>query len=182
MKRFLPLILAAMMIMAGCNSGSTADSGIKQQNGERPQMSQNGERPQRQRTENGENTERPQRRNSENSENADSTGERPQREKRQNSGEETERVGEQRVERAQKAENSGKTVSGTVQSIVGNEVVLLINGSEETATYLLPVGMAIGQKDFTSVKVGNRLTITFGTHPDDGSEIITAVEIAGNGR
>ena len=167
------------MIMAGCNSGSTTDSGAKQQNGERPQMSQNGERPQRQRSENGENTERPQRQRSENT---DSTGERPQREKRQNSGENTELVGEQRVERTQKAENSGKTVSGTVQSIVGNEVVLLINGGEETATYLLPVGMVIGQKDFTSVKAGNRLTITFGTHPDDGSEIITAVEIAGNGR
>ena len=179
MKRFLPLILAAMMIMAGCNSGSTTDSGNKQQNGERPQMSQNGERPQRQRSENGENTEQPQRQRNEN---IDSTGERPQREKRQNSGEETERVGEQRVERTQKAKNSGKTISGTVQSIVGNEVVLLINGSEETATYLLPVGMAIGQKDFTSVKAGNRLTITFGTHPDDGSEIITAVQIAGNGR
>lgn len=167
------------MIIAGCNSGSTTDSGAKQQNGERPQTSQNGERTQRQRSENGENTERPQRQQSEN---ADSTGERPQREKRQNSGENTERVGEQRVERAQRAENSGKTVSGTVQSIVGNEVVLLINGSEETATYLLPVGMAIGQKDFTSVKAGNRLTITLGNHPDDGSEIITAVEIAGNGR
>ena len=161
MKRFLPLILAAMMIMAGCNSGSTADSGNKQQNGERAQMSQNGERPQRQNS--GERKERPQRQQNENSAEGERVGERPQRSEKE-------------------ASANGKTVSGTVQSIVGNEVVLLINGSEETATYLLPVGMAIGQKDFSSVKEGNRLTITFGTHPDDGSEIITAVQIAGNGR
>lgn len=49
--------------------------------------------------------------------------------------------------------------------------------TQVTETYLLPVGMTIGSKDFSSVKTGNTLKIYFGTDPDDGSEIITAVEL-----
>ena len=54
------------------------------------------------------------------------------------------------------------------------------------AVCLLAVGASswiavqrIGGKDFSSVTAGNTLKITFGTHPDDGSEIITAVSIVG---
>ena len=50
-------------------------------------------------------------------------------------------------------------------------------GQETTATYLIPVGMAIGNKDFSAIKAGNTLRIYFGTDPNDGSEIITAVEL-----
>lgn len=121
-----------------------------------------------------------------------------------------------------------KVVTGKVKSIVGNEVVLIIaqssdtagrqkdkentdksaaaasqekNGTtklseqeteaktavqtnfsqgetpEMTATYLIPVGMAVGNKDFSSIKAGNTLRLYFGTDPGDGSEIITAVEL-----
>lgn len=48
---------------------------------------------------------------------------------------------------------------------------------EVTETYLIPVGMAIGNKDFSVIKTGNTLRIYFGTDPGDGSEIITAVEL-----
>jgi len=133
--------------------------------------------------------------------------------------------------------NATKTVTGTVQSIVGNEVTLLItsgggqqraerpkreiaegekaadmpqraefadgemrqrgaeteNGmmaedkkaersKEQTATYLLPVGMSMGSKDYSSITAGNTLKIYFGSHPDDGSEIITGVEVMGGRR
>lgn len=121
-----------------------------------------------------------------------------------------------------------KTVMGTVKSIVGNEVVLIVaqksnasaestnqgksanttggssqagsvnqqsdsatgtkavdnsdtsaesSAQEETETYLIPVGMSIGNKDFTSIKAGNTLKIYFGTDSNDGSEMITAVEL-----
>ena len=161
--------------------------------------------------------------------------------------------GAQAVARAQKSaavisdavkEKATKTVTGTVQSIVGNEVTLLINASgtgrrtdradrpqisaeagekaselpqraeftggeerkrrqreddaksasEETAsaergskqqtteTCLLPVGMSMGSKDYSSVTAGNTLKIYFGSHPDDGSEIIIAVEVMGGRR
>lgn len=129
--------------------------------------------------------------------------------------------------------NSSKIITGTVKSIVGNEVVLIVTqnsvgaqtqenkeismnvkddssadnissqqelGSkqqndnalqQDTAelhaagnepqqvieTYLIPVGMAIGNKDFTAIKAGDTLTIYFGTDSNDGSEIITAVEL-----
>ena len=131
-----------------------------------------------------------------------------------------------------------KVVSGTVESIVGNEVTLLISSESEglvsekpsetaegeipdhsravngrqqrmektdaerpqrrqreeisnnfeksgsnpvsttkTQKYILPVGMKMGIKDFSSVSAGNTLRIYFGIHPNDGSEIITAVEV-----
>ena len=47
----------------------------------------------------------------------------------------------------------------------------------ETNQFLLPVGMTIGRGDFTSVTVGMKLRITFGTHPTDHTEIITAVTV-----
>lgn len=95
---------------------------------------------------------------------------------------------------------AGNTITGKVKSIVGNEIVLIITqktntadkenstdtsgamqaesaGQEITATYLIPVGMAIGNKDFSSIKAGNTLKIYFGTDPSDNSEIITAVEL-----
>lgn len=56
------------------------------------------------------------------------------------------------------------------------------SADEKTAVYLLPVGMKIGSKDYSSVSAGNTLKIYFGTHPDDGSEIITAVEVANSRR
>lgn len=124
-----------------------------------------------------------------------------------------------------------KIVTGRVQSIVGNEVVLIITQSSDTAgrqknqaetdkaaavsqeengtaklaeqeaeaqaavqadfsegetpettqTYLIPVGMAVGDKDFSSIKAGNTLNLYFGTDPGDGSEIITAVELRQQG-
>lgn len=48
---------------------------------------------------------------------------------------------------------------------------------EATATYLIPVGMAVGNKDFSSIKAGNTLRLYFGTNPSDGSVMITAVEL-----
>ena len=48
---------------------------------------------------------------------------------------------------------------------------------EVTETYLIPVGMAVGNKDFSAIKAGNTLRLYFGTDPNDGSEIITAVEL-----
>lgn len=145
--------------------------------------------------------------------------------------------------------NAVRTVTGTVQSIVGNEVTLLIsdqksgenterpargerpfaeiaegekasdmpqraefadgerkqrrekaesaeagveNGTDKTAdtvknteqqnnVFLLPVGMKMGSKDYSSITAGNTIKIYFGIHPDDGSEMITAVEVM-NGR
>lgn len=103
--------------------------------------------------------------------------------------------------------NSEKSIVGKVKSIVGNEVVLIVtknstatgkeniaesessnlsNGKmtenesakkEFTETYLIPVGMAIGNKDFSSIKAGNTLKLYFGTDQNDGSIIITAVEL-----
>ncbi len=49
--------------------------------------------------------------------------------------------------------------------------------TEETQTYLIPVGMAVGSKDFSAIKAGNTLKIYFGTDSVDGDEIITAVEL-----
>lgn len=70
------------------------------------------------------------------------------------------------------------SITGTVKSIVGNEILLVTGqGDGDEQSYLLPVGMSIGSKDFSVVKAGDRLRITFGEHPDDGSEIITAVAI-----
>ena len=84
----------------------------------------------------------------------------------------------------QEAQAAGEAVIGQVESIVGNRVVLLLgeqgeNGAfsagTETAEYLLPVGMAIGTGDFTSVTEGMVLQLTVDT--SEGSEVITAVRI-----
>lgn len=102
---------------------------------------------------------------------------------------------------------SENAIIGKVKSIVGNEVILIVaNNSTATAneniserkardlsnsemaenesenkvfteTYLIPVGMAIGNRDFSSIKAGNTLKIFFGTDQNDGSKIITAVEL-----
>ncbi|MEA5136609.1 MAG: hypothetical protein VB035_10800 [Candidatus Fimivivens sp.] len=102
---------------------------------------------------------------------------------------------------------SENAIIGKVKSIVGNEVVLIITNNsmatgkenkreyestnlsnndfaeiesskeDSTETYLIPVGMAIGNKDFSSIKAGNTLKIFFGTDQNDGSKIITAVEL-----
>lgn len=71
------------------------------------------------------------------------------------------------------------SITGKVKSMVGNEVVLLTtqDGGEGQKTYLLPVGMSIGSKDFSSVKAGDTLKISFGISPVDGSETIIAVLI-----
>ncbi|MDD3921806.1 MAG: hypothetical protein PHO41_11610, partial [Eubacteriales bacterium] len=73
-------------------------------------------------------------------------------------------------------------VTGQVDSIIGNEVVLTLgeveNGtftagaSGETATYLLPVGMTIGSGDFSSVTSGMVLGLSLN---DSGA--ITAVSV-----
>ncbi len=85
---------------------------------------------------------------------------------------------------SQEAQAAGEAVIGQVESIVGNRVVLLLgeqgeNGAfsagTETAEYLLPVGMAIGTGDFTSVTEGMVLQLTVDT--SEGSEVITAVRI-----
>jgi len=54
--------------------------------------------------------------------------------------------------------------------------------AEKVETLLLPVGMKIGTKDYTTVTAGSTITVYFGLHPDDGSEIITAVELSGGRR
>lgn len=92
-------------------------------------------------------------------------GQRPQPAERDSGGE----SGEGREDR--------NSITGTVKSIVGNEVLLVIGQGGEEQSYLLPVGMSIGSKDFSVVKTGDRLRITFGKHPDDGREIITAAAI-----
>ena len=103
--------------------------------------------------------------------------------------------------------SSEKAIIGKVKSIVGNEVVLIVTKNstatgkeniaereltdlsnnnltenesskeESTETYLIPVGMAIGNRDFSSIKAGNTLKIYFGIDQNDGSKIITAVEL-----
>ena len=78
------------------------------------------------------------------------------------------------------ADAGGRTVSGTVASIVGNEVTLTLDQpAGETAVFLLPVGMPIGRGDFSSVTAGNRLRIRFDPHPTDVHEIIVSVEATG---
>lgn len=75
-------------------------------------------------------------------------------------------------------------IIGRVESIVGNRATLLlgsVSGGEvtygtETAAYLLPVGMAIGTGDFSSVSAGMVLKLSLETAAD-GTENITAVSI-----
>ncbi|MEA4969032.1 MAG: hypothetical protein VB051_00720 [Candidatus Pelethousia sp.] len=82
-------------------------------------------------------------------------------------------------------QDDGNTVYGRIAAIVGNKVTLTLGTrdesgtlvyGEETAEYLLPVGMAIGTGDFSSVTKGMTLRITLET-PADGSENITGVSI-----
>ncbi|MCE5234453.1 MAG: hypothetical protein ABFC62_08185 [Clostridiaceae bacterium] len=79
----------------------------------------------------------------------------------------------------------GDAVYGRVETIVGNKVTLTLGEygadgvivyGEETADYLLPVGMAIGSGDFTSVAKGMVLKLTVESL-EDGSENITSVSI-----
>ncbi len=73
----------------------------------------------------------------------------------------------------------------TQQNSDGSATEETKNGSkseQQTVTYLLPVGMSMGSKDYSSVTAGNTLKIYFGSHPDDGSEIITGVEVTSSRR
>lgn len=159
MKKFLPLFMAAAILLIGCAETASQNQHSKAESVEKGAMSEKGERPQLSRGE---------------------SGERPQNMQKKDG------FPADRMESADfKSEtNAEKTVSGRVESIVGNEVTLLIseNGVERSEKYLLPVGMKIGDKDFSTVKAGNTLKISFGTHPDDGSEIIISVEVSSNRR
>ncbi|MPN52602.1 hypothetical protein SDC9_200264 [bioreactor metagenome] len=82
-------------------------------------------------------------------------------------------------------QDEGNAIYGKVDSIAGNQVILILGTynedgtlayGDETATYLLPVGMAIGTGNFTSVTKGMVLRITLETL-EDGSENITSVSI-----
>ncbi len=82
-------------------------------------------------------------------------------------------------------QDDGSAIYGRVAAIVGNKVTLTLGErdesgtlvyGEETAEYLLPVGMAIGTGDFSSVTKGMALRITLETLAD-GSENITGVSI-----
>lgn len=64
-----------------------------------------------------------------------------------------------------------ETVTGEVESIVGNEVTLLLaDGTEPsaqaTATYLLPVGMPIGTGDYSTVSTGMVLELSLDADGD----------------
>lgn len=159
MKRVFAAIMAAVMLLCGCNAADSQKAG-QHSRPENVEMNQSTERPKRQE---GENHSRPQK------------GEGLSDEKTKSQKPNGEITAEPAAE---------KTVSGKVESIVGNEVTLLVseNGVETSEKYLLPVGMKIGDKDFSSVKAGNTLKISFSTHPEDGSEMIVAVEISSNRR
>ena len=53
-----------------------------------------------------------------------------------------------------------ETVTGEVESIVGNEVTLLPEGGGDAAAYLLPVGMSVGSGDYSSVTAGMTLSLS----------------------
>lgn len=80
---------------------------------------------------------------------------------------------------ADKNTNKEKLTSASVNSSENASKVDTadIASQEVTETYLIPVGMAIGNKDFSAIKAGNTLKIYFGTDPTDSSEIITTVEL-----
>ena len=64
-----------------------------------------------------------------------------------------------------------ETVTGEVESIVGNEVTLLLTdgtepSAEATATYLLPVGMPIGTGDYSTVSTGMVLELSLDADGD----------------
>lgn len=64
-----------------------------------------------------------------------------------------------------------ETVTGEVESIVGNEVTLLLTDGTEssaqaTATYLLPVGMPIGTGDYSTVSTGMVLELSLDADGD----------------
>lgn len=189
MKRFLLILLAVAMILllasCGDKSGSTQSgqtAGELTQQSERQSGKQRGSRPEgtegapsRQKPAEGETAQSPGSKIEKNGENVSQP--------KDAAAKPNEKTADNRESRQQQS-NDGKTLTATVQSIVGNEVTLLMtnDGQEQTETLLLPVGMKIGSKDFSSVKAGNTLKITFGADPDDGTEIITSVEIASGGR
>ena len=62
-------------------------------------------------------------------------------------------------------------MTGEVESIVGNEVTLLLTDGTEssaqaTATYLLPVGMPIGTGDYSTVSTGMVLELSLDADGD----------------
>ena len=70
-----------------------------------------------------------------------------------------------------------ETVTGEVESIVGNEVTLLLtdgtaqteeteSSGQATATYLLPVGMPIGTGDYSTVSTGMVLELSLDADGD----------------
>ena len=64
-----------------------------------------------------------------------------------------------------------ETVTGEVESIVGNEVTLLLTdgtapSAQATATYLLPVGMPIGTGDYSTVSTGMVLELSLDADGD----------------
>lgn len=70
-----------------------------------------------------------------------------------------------------------ETVTGEVESIVGNEVTLLLTDGTEpsaqaTATYLLPVGMPIGTGDYSTVSTGMVLELSLDA---DGNVVAASV-------
>ncbi len=159
MKIRFAAIVSAVILLCGCNAADTQKT-TQHSRPENVETTQTAERPKRQE---GENHSRPQK------------GEGFSDEKLKTQKPNSEITAEPAAE---------KTVFGKVESIVGNEVTLLVseNGAEKSEKYLLPVGMKIGDKDFSSVKAGNTLKISFSTHPEDGSEMIVAVEISSNRR
>lgn len=163
MKKFLPLFMAASILLIGCAETASQNQHSKAESVEKGAMSEKSQHPQFNQ-----------------GENSGERGQRPQNMQKKDG------FPADRMESADfKSEtNAEKTVSGRVESVVGNEVTLLIseNGVERSEKYLLPVGMKIGDKDFSTVKAGNTLKISFGTHPDDGSEIIISVEVSSNRR
>ena len=77
-----------------------------------------------------------------------------------------------------KTANKEKLTSASASSQNTSKADISEKASQEvTETYLIPVGMAIGNKDFSAIKAGNTLKIYFGKDPNDSSEIITAVEL-----
>lgn len=163
MKKFLPLFMAAAISLIGCAETTSQNQHSRPENVEKSAMSEKSQHPQFNQ-----------------GENSGERGQRPQNMQKNDS------FPTDNMDKSQaKSEiNAEKIVSGRVESIVGNEVTLLVseNGTEKSEKYLLPVGMKIGDKDFSTVKAGNVLKIYFGTHPDDGSEIIISVEVSSNRR
>ena len=97
-------------------------------------------------------------------------GERPQRSEGMTMPDGSMPQRRQRTEKSEAAESDGTSLAEKSAD------------TAKTAKYLLPVGMSMGSKDYSSVTAGNTLKIYFGIHPQDGSEMITAVEVVSGRR